>query len=294
MSDSIRYPRHSRNAIHRTYLAAAAPAFDPTLSRYVPPDRSQARHRGRGWPACPRRAGRLVLTRTGLAVPDRCDRLNCWSCVIPQAIRTGEAMAMARPTKAVKLTGLPVVWESAREVMRRFRRTLTRRGTVGEFAYFVEPNPGDSTMAHAHLWWRGDKLTIPKLCDAAATAGLGPVANLRLGYGEDIHHAIPTIEYGLKMILVDRPDEPTGWWPTARDYLSLNGEQLVHATNGFWQDWRGQPLTLRTARVVAHNWPRRLRPTGVLEGHPGAADANPSHLSHLAREFGMRGHRSTL
>lgn len=238
-------------------VAASQPAA--TLgSRYVPRETSLLTYtRQRTWPPCPRHPGRTIRRPSGLLVPARCNRLSCWACVVPIAIQTGEALAMARPTLAVTLTHLPRSWPEIQSVMARFSRTLKRRGIAAKYAYNVEPNPSDHTGAHCHLWWRGDPISQPLLSEIATVAGMGSHVDVRPARPETTYHSIPAIDYGLKLILRDRPEAPEAMWPAAAEYLELNGGRLTHGTHGFWQDWNGAPVHggVRQARQLAHSWP---------------------------------------
>lgn len=226
-------------------------------SRYVPRESSPPAYvQRRTWPPCPRHRGRSVRTSSGRLVPARCERVSCWACVVPVAIRTGEALAMARPSLAITLTRLPRSWEPVQKLMSRFSKTVRRRGISARYAYNLEPNPNDRTGAHCHLWWRGDPVNQPLLSEIAAIAGMGSHVDVRPARAETVHHAIPTIDYGLKQILRDRPEHPAELWPSAREYLDLNGGRLTHQTHGFWEDWLGVPIEggVRRARQLAHGW----------------------------------------
>lgn len=134
---------------------------------------------------------------------------------------------MARPSLAITLTRLPRSWEPVQKLMSRFSKTVRRRGISARYAYNLEPNPNDRTGAHCHLWWRGDPVNQPLLSEIAAIAGMGSHVDVRPARAETVHHAIPTIDYGLKQILRDRPEHPAELWPSAREYLDLNGGRLI-------------------------------------------------------------------
>lgn len=61
-------------------------------------------------------------------------------------------------------------------------------------------------------------------------------------------------EYGLKMILRNRPEVLTELWPSAERYLEFNGGRLVHPSRGFWRDRNGARCTLAKAEVAAGNY----------------------------------------
>lgn len=161
---------------------------------------------------------------------------------------------MAQPQQALTLTGLPRVWQQAQKLMGRFRRALTRRGLRGEYAFHLEPNPSDDRGAHCHAWWRGERLSQSVLSEVAQVSGMGSVAFEKQAEIASLDYAVATVDYGMKSVLRDRPEHPDAMWPAAATFLELNGDKLVHATNGFWRDWLLQPLDLRMARSIAHNW----------------------------------------
>lgn len=194
-----------------------------------------------------------MILRSGLVVPARCDRTSCWACIVPVAISTGEAIAMAQPTQALTLTNLPRLWQGVRDRMTRFGRALRRRGVKGAYAYHVEPNPGDTDRTHTHVWFRGDHLDQSLLRDVAAASGMGRVVLEKAATPATTSYDVPTLDYGLKMVLANRPTDPGALWPSAETYLRLNGGKLVHATNSFWRSWGGEALQLRAARRLAHN-----------------------------------------
>jgi hypothetical protein len=213
----------------------------------LPPARASSR-----WPPCPNRAGFVVQNSTGLIIPARCDRTTCYSCITPVAIATGEALAMAAPDQWVTLTGLANVWGTVRASINAWRRRLIADGSVGGFAYNVEPNPA-GRGSHAHVWWRGSPLDAAHVGNAAERSGMGRHAACGPAFAATHEYERPTIEYGLKMVLRERPESPTSLWPSASQYLAINGDRLVHATRGFWRDAGGAPLSgIREARRVAH------------------------------------------
>jgi hypothetical protein len=184
---------------------------------------------------------------------------------VPVALDTARALAMARPDLMVTLTGLPRRWPAIRDLMDRFKRLLKRRKIRGHIAYHAEPNLHHDAWttdggAHCHAWWRGEDLTKP-LRELASASGLGHVVDARKAFIHREGDSIPALRYGLKMILHTNPPAPTVLWPAAEEFLELNGGDLVHATQGFWQNWRGERLDLKEARVIARNGGRRPRGT---------------------------------
>lgn len=205
----------------------------------------------RGWPPCPNTSGRVVDTMNGTLVHPYCKRLTCYSCIVPRAIRTAEAIALASPQQWVTLSRVGLTWPAAHAGVRRFRARLTRLGVFGDFCYHVEPFASQQE-SHAHLWWRGDVLRAEDVGAAAISARLGSHVELDKAFIPVEAYARPSIEYGLKMILWDRPDEPTEMWPSARAYLDLNGGRLTHGTASFWLDRSGTPCTQGQAESAAH------------------------------------------
>lgn len=188
---------------------------------------------------------------------------------------------MAQPDAWLTVTGLQRTWSRAQSVMQKLRRWLGRRGFLGDWAYHLEPNPG-SDGAHAHIWWRGDSVNAAVLAEGALASGGG----LDTHATEDVFFPtgshIPTLEYGLKWVLEDRPTEPTRLWPRAEEYLALNGGRLVNASRRFWIDWERKPVVggVVQARVLAHTWPAGNR-TGAA---PACSQTRQDTKSFPARQ----------
>ena len=200
----------------------------------------------RRWPACPAKHGLSVLNRaTGELVPARCDRLTCFACLVPSAISTARAIAWARPRQWVTLTRVGDSWQAARRQVRRFRQQLQRLGVGGEFAYHVEPNPS-GTGQHAHLWWWGDPLDaeIVRRASGGAYAAVGEIWISN-------NYEIPTLEYGMKMVLWDRPDSPRWLSVLLTEFLDVNGGRLVHQTRDYFRDATGTTVGIDEARRQA-------------------------------------------
>lgn len=206
-----------------------------------------------GWPACANRRG-TVLSPFGLEVPARCDLVSCPSCITPVALRTSEAIAMAQPNAMLTITGLVKEWFSAKRVMQSLRRKLRHHEPDGAWAFHLEVNP-KRTGAHAHVWWRGPDIQVELLHDLALRSGAREEVFVRPAFVPP-GTRIPALPYGLKAILDDRPDTAEKMWPAAQEYLDLNGGGLVHASQGFWTDWKGDRVegALERARVMAHGW----------------------------------------
>jgi hypothetical protein len=161
---------------------------------------------------------------------------------------------MAQPNQFLTITGLARSREEAFAAMRRLREWFRRRRIRGVWAYHLEVNP-ESDGAHAHIWWRGDNVTRALLAEAATASGAGQNADARKAFARP-GSAKPELAYGYKAILSTRPTLLTDLSPAARDYLSLNGGQLVSASHGFWTDWAGEPVPggAVRARAVANGW----------------------------------------
>jgi hypothetical protein len=97
------------------------------------------------------------------------------------------------------------------------------------------------------------------LAEGALSAGAMLDAHVTNDVFTSAGKRVPSLEYGLKAVLVDRPPEPTRLWPAAVEYLALNGGRLVNASRGFWVDWQGDQVEggVVRARVVAHGWTQR-------------------------------------
>lgn len=161
---------------------------------------------------------------------------------------------MAQPSQLLTVSGLARGRDEALAAMRRLRAWLARRRIRGAWAYHLEVDPANEG-AHAHIWWRGDNVTSTILTEAA----LGSHA----GYNADARRAFvragttkPELAYGFKAILTTRPAVLTALSEAASDYLTLNGGQLVNASQGFWIDWNGEPVPrgLVLARTIANGW----------------------------------------
>jgi hypothetical protein len=221
-------------------------------------DTRAAARRRRSWPECPNTTHYRLNRATGQLIKAYCNRLTCPSCVVPRAIGVGQAIALAEPTQLVTITQLGTDWPTIHTSMRKFTNRLRRIGTSGHWAYHVEPFQSGANT-HAHLWWRGTDLWPEEIAHGTRAAGIGWHHDIRPTHVALEQYRVPTLEYGLKMILRDRPDNPTTLWPTAEQYLALNGGRLVHTSRGFWRDRHGTPTTLAKAQVSArahrpHQW----------------------------------------
>jgi hypothetical protein len=118
----------------------------------------------------------------------------------------------------------------------------------------VEGNPR-RTGNHLHMWVWGDYLLEPAVIDAALSAGMGREVDVRQAYLPD-RQEVPALTYGMKAVL-DRPKGTSSMPAQAEQYLTVNGQRLVHATRLFWRDGAGgQPLGgVRAAAVAARNKP---------------------------------------
>jgi hypothetical protein len=193
-------------------------------------------HFGHSWPACPARRHLIAVERrTGEVVPARCDRVPCYACIVPVALKVVDAIALARPSHWVTLTSVGVGWQAVRRNFAGFTERLRRRGTTFEFSYHVE-HPASHLSAHAHLWWWGDKPNERLLSEVAGRSHMGTYARAGELYVPAESFSRPSFEYGLKDILWNRPAEPTSMWPAAENYLRNNGNRLIHGTAGFYRD----------------------------------------------------------
>lgn len=206
----------------------------------------------RSWPRCPNRPEGVVVNRhTGVVVTPQCRRLRCPSCIVPRAIGVGQALALARPNLWITLTEIGATWPEVQQGMKMFKQRLCRMCVSGAFAYNVEPSDNGRT-GHAHLWWRGEEVARTTIQIAAESGHFGSYAEVGTAFPASVAYARPTIEYGLKAILRDRPEQPSTLWPSALDYLERNGGRLVHSTRDFWLDAHGNRTTLTEATRAAH------------------------------------------
>lgn len=199
----------------------------------------------RTYPQCPRRRGSITNIITGEMVRAQCGALRCYSCIIGRAIRVGEAIALAEPTQALTLSLNSEEWQTIKTRFQAFGRRLRTQGLRAEYCYHVEPYRNGGT--HAHLFLHGDwvrDLDVRLACESAGFGYNGWSTHWQIRAD---HYQRPSIDYGLKMILRLRPDNPTELWAQAETYLDLNGGRLVHNTRGFWRDAHGQACTLREA-----------------------------------------------
>jgi hypothetical protein len=193
----------------------------------------------------------VVNRHTGVLVTPQCGRLRCPSCIVPRAIGVGQALALAKPNLWITLTDIGSTWPEVQHGMKMFKQRLRRMKVSGHFAFHIEPSDGGRNN-HAHLWWRGEEVARAAIQLAAESGRFGRYAEVGTAFPASTYCARPTIEYGLKTILLDRPAEPTELWPSALDYLERNGGRLVHNTRGFWLDGAGDPTTQTEAIRAAH------------------------------------------
>ncbi|MFT4264832.1 MAG: hypothetical protein QM572_15715 [Nocardioides sp.] len=161
---------------------------------------------------------------------------------------------MSRPSRAIVVTGLPLLRPLVKATMTNLWRSIRRRKIKGEAAWHIEPNPRNNG-AHAHVWWRGDHLDRDLMTEIAQHHGAG-LALEQPARLQSNNYAIPTLDYGLKSILRARPVHAVEMWPEAEEYLRLNGGLLVGTTKCYWRDWNDNPIAgVRRARTAAHRWP---------------------------------------
>jgi hypothetical protein len=124
--------------------------------------------------------------------------------------------------------------------MAYFRKVLTRRDTMLEYAWHIEANP-DAPGHHIHMWAHSGGTSERDITAAAVAAGMGIVADLERVI-PPAGVTVPTWAYGMKSC--KPPDATvTELWPEADQYLSANGGHLVHTTRNFWRDQLGRPIT---------------------------------------------------
>ncbi|WP_395690097.1 hypothetical protein [Nocardioides sp.] len=94
------------------------------------------------------------------------------------------------------------------------------------------------------------------LSEVAVKSGAGFQVHVKDAFAIVAGQGQPTIDYGLKLILRNRPASPEALWPGAQAYLERNGGRLVHSSHGFWRDWLMQPVEggVVKARGIAYRW----------------------------------------
>ncbi|WP_139982968.1 hypothetical protein [Nocardioides litoris] len=202
------------------------------------------------WSECPNTDHYRLNLDTGQLIKAYCKRLTCPSCIVPRAIGVGQAIALAEPSHMVTVTQLGNEWTTIHAGMRKFTARLRRLGTDAQFAYHVEPF-ANGLNSHAHLWWRGAAPDADTVSKATRAAGIGWHHMVSPAPDPTEHYRVPSHEYGLKLVLDDRPEDPSELWPGAQTYLAMNGNRLVHTTRGFWLDAAGSPCTLARAQSDA-------------------------------------------
>lgn len=137
-------------------------------------------------------------------------------------------------------------WRENRRRLNRFRDILRMKGQAEyQDVAHVEPNPrGGGTHLHLAHW--GDEPTPGQLREAATRAGFGTYGGaqrLKAAPGQPLTYGMKTVLRGSSL----GPDLPVA----TREFLTLNGGRLGHATRGFWRDGPGRPLRgLEGARRV--------------------------------------------
>ena len=191
---------------------------------------------------CPDVEYHYVNEETGeLGMPSRCRRSTCLFCLRRSAGRIHRAVALARPSTMVNLTGLSGDWQTDRAAVNRLVTYLrTRDGLSFAMAWAIERNP-EHTGYHAHGWSWGDRLRASALAGRCEQVGLGrpklkPVTNQR------------NFAYVIKTALHNQD--------SLDDHRRLNGREVIHA-RGFWRDpASGTLLTKQKALLRADGFRR--------------------------------------
>lgn len=174
---------------------------------------------------------------------DPCGSAACPRCLGRSARQVGGAIAFARPTVLLTVTNLPSQWTEIRPRMNALLRVMRSTGSTYGWAYNIEANPG-RPGCHAHCWVRGPLVDADCLDAFAARARVG------------LLHQVPTtttlvpLGYGLKDISRSLALPVVEGLALQANYLHRNGGRVVHSTLGYWLDRSGQPIRLRSARIL--------------------------------------------
>jgi hypothetical protein len=186
---------------------------------------------------------------TGETRPARCGRNLCAYCLARNARRRALAIALACPSRELRLSlvadeGDPDPWQTARYRINKTREYLKRWGEdPGPWGYHVERNPGQ-TGFHAHGVQHGPrKMNKDALDQAAFRAGAG------LTRVRKVQHVDGLAEYGLKGAAL----ASYGLKGAAEgvEYLRLNGGRLGHYSRGFFRSQDGETIAVRQAERLA-------------------------------------------
>ncbi len=194
---------------------------------------------------CPRRREWCWFDpETGQVHAARCRANSCPWCVVVNAGQVARAIGLAKPERAVLLTGLAAQHQQRRAQIKKLSYLVRQNGSAWNVSWHTEPNP-QGTGYHAHCWQYGDFISQRKLDALAHQAGMGMVrisrvraevgAGTAAGYGVKM---VTGLRYGMKLVDAEA---------SARTYLQANGGRLVHSTRGYWRDDQGKKLTQREA-----------------------------------------------
>jgi len=194
---------------------------------------------------CPRRREWCWFDpNTGQVHPARCRANSCPWCVVVNAGQVGRAIGLAKPERAILLTGLAAQHQQRRAQIKKLSYLVRQNGSAWNVSWHTEPNP-QRTGFHAHAWQYGDFIDQRKLDGLAHQAGMGMVrisrVRAKVGAGTSAGYGVKMVtglRYGMKLVDAEA---------SAKVYLEANGGRLVHSTRGYWRDDQGKKLTQREA-----------------------------------------------
>jgi hypothetical protein len=198
---------------------------------------------------CPRAGHREYWNkRWRRPMPMMCRSLSCPVCIRVIANRHGAAIAYARPQQLLLLTQVGESWETLQRRMNHLWEYIRRDGLPIQAAWHAEHNPA-KTGTHIHAWSHSGHVDRQTLRRHAVQAGMGPyvrVRPVRIPKGDP-----PRLVYGMKSVFTD-PVVGDALTHEASSFLSLNGDRLVHATQGYFRDLDGRQLSIRGCATRAY------------------------------------------
>lgn len=179
-------------------------------------------------PQCPDAEYHYVDLETGeLGPASRCRRSTCLFCVRVDARRIHRAVALAKPTLMINLTGLTGVWQTDRKMVNRLTYYLRERdGLSFSLAWAVEANPSGDGMCHAHGWSWGSRLHPSSFARRCAQVGLGQPFIKRVSSARNFAYVLKNATHNRASLA---------------EHRRLNGREVIHA-RGFWRDPKAATL----------------------------------------------------
>ena len=177
------------------------------------------------FPGCPVMAAKGVFwvnDENGTVRPASCRTTACLHCRRVKVINYIKMIKLTRPQSLVTLTLVGDEWPVVKARMGLLRQNLRRDGVRDFWAWTVERNPSSSGHhIHAHVW--GNPVEPHYLGQRARQAGMGHRVHIQHRYDEGGY------QYGFKEAVADDP-------ALRSHYLQMNGDRLLHNSQGFWRD----------------------------------------------------------